>query len=83
MPRLARLDAPGVLQHIMIRGIELRVIFRTDQDQQEFLNRLAFLRPHSQTQCYAWVLMKNYVHLLLRSGVDGISQLIRKLKDKR
>ena len=79
MPRLARLDAPGVLHHIMIRGIERRVIFRTDQDRQDFLNRLAVLLPHSQTQCYARVLMKNHVHLLLRSAVVGISRLMRRL----
>ncbi|MHC4105253.1 MAG: transposase [Planctomycetota bacterium] len=79
MPRSARLDAPGVLHHIIIRGIERRVIFRIDQDRQEFLNRLAVLLPQSQTQCYAWVLMKNHVHMLLRSGVEGISQLMRRL----
>ena len=79
MPRLARLDAPGVLHHIMIRGIERRAIFRSDQDRRDFLKRLAVLLPESQTQCYAWVLMKNHVHLLLRSGVTGISQLMRRL----
>ena len=31
MPRLARLDAPGVLHHIMIRGIEHRKIFRNNK----------------------------------------------------
>jgi hypothetical protein len=30
MPRLARLDAPGVLHHIIIRGIERRAIFKDD-----------------------------------------------------
>ena len=79
MPRLARLDAPGALHHIMIRGIERRAIFRSDQDRRDFLKRLAVLLPESQTQCYAWVLMKNHVHLLLRSGVTGISQLMRRL----
>ena len=79
MPRLARLDAPGVLHHVMVRGIERRVIFRYDRDRRDFLKRLAVLLPESQTQCYAWVLMKNHVHLLLRSGVTGISQLMRRL----
>jgi putative transposase len=63
----------------MIRGIERRAIFRSDQDRRDFLKRLAVLLPESQTQCYAWVLMKNHVHLLLRSGVTGISQLMRRL----
>jgi hypothetical protein len=30
MPRLARLDAPGVLHHVMGRGIERREKFRSD-----------------------------------------------------
>ena len=79
MPRLARIDAPGVLHHVMIRGIERRNIFRDDRDRENFLERLSELLPQTQTQCYAWVLMKNHVHLLLRSGVAGISQLMRRL----
>jgi hypothetical protein len=34
MPRVARLDTPGILQHVMIRGIERRKIFRKDDDRQ-------------------------------------------------
>jgi hypothetical protein len=40
MPRLARLNAPGVLHHIMIRGIERRNIFRVEKDREDFLDRL-------------------------------------------
>lgn len=43
MPRLARLDAPGVLHHIMIRGIERRNIFRIKKDREDFLKRLSTL----------------------------------------
>ena len=32
MPRLARLDAPGVLHHVIIRGIERRDIFQTTRN---------------------------------------------------
>ena len=31
MPRQARLDAPGILHHMMVRGIEGCPIFRDDQ----------------------------------------------------
>jgi hypothetical protein len=37
MPRLVRLDAPGVLHHIIIRGIERRKIFRDDKDKNKTL----------------------------------------------
>jgi len=37
MPRLARLDAPAILHHVMIRGIERRKIFRDAKDREIFL----------------------------------------------
>ena len=45
MPRQSRIDAPGALHHIIIRGIERRVIFRDDEDRdnedrESFLDRL-------------------------------------------
>lgn len=40
MPRQARLDAPGILHHVMIRGIEGRNIFINDGDRENFLPRV-------------------------------------------
>ena len=40
MPRKARIDAPGALHHVIIRGIERRKVFRSDYDRKNFLNRL-------------------------------------------
>ena len=39
MPRLARLDAPGVSHHVMGRGIERREIFLSDEDREDFITR--------------------------------------------
>ena len=77
MPRLARLDAPGLLHHIIIRGIERRAIFRDDFDRENFLERLSRLISETQTVCYAWVFMSNNAHFLLRSGSGGIVHLMR------
>ena len=79
MPRLARLDAPGVLHHIIIRGIERRKIFRDDQDKDNLTVRLSILLPETKTSCYAWALMSNHAHFLIRSGKAGISTLMRRL----
>ena len=79
MPRLARLDSPGVLHHIIVRGIKRRAIFRDDQDRESFLERLDRLIPETKTTSYAWVLMSNHVHFLLWSGPEGISKLMRRL----
>ncbi len=62
MPRLARLDAPGTLHHVIIRGIERRNIFRDNKDRDNLLKRLGELLPVTQTSCYAWSLLSNHAH---------------------
>ena len=79
MPRQSRLDAPGVLHHIMIRGIEGRKIFRNNKDRNDFLTRLGKLLPMTKTACYAWVFMPNHAHFLIRTGPVPLSTVMRKL----
>jgi len=79
MPRRARLDAPGVIHHVMIRGIERRPIFRDDKDRDDMIDRLADLIPATKTACYAWAFLPNHAHFLLRSGDAGLSTLMRRL----
>ena len=74
MPRQPRLDAAGALHHIMGRGIERTRIFRTDQDRKDFLNRLADLCLDVELIVYAWSLMANHFHLLVRTGRQSISE---------
>lgn len=79
MPRKARLDAPGVLHHVMVRGIEKSDIFQDDADRIAFLSRIGQLVVSTRTRIPAWALMPNHVHLLLFSGPQGISQFMRRL----
>ena len=73
------MDAPGALHHIMGWGIEQTKIFRTDQDREDFLNRLADLCIDGDLIVYAWSLMPNHFHLLVRTGRRSISKSMRKL----
>jgi len=79
MPRLARLDAPGVLHHVMIRGIERRKIYRDNKDREDFIERLSRLLPETETACYGWSIMANHAHFLFRSGGVGLATLMRRL----
>jgi len=79
MPRQARLDAPGVLQHVMARGIERRKIFTDNKDRASFLERFAVILEETQTQCYAWAFIPNHFHLLLRTGPTTLSKVMRRL----
>ena len=79
MPRQARLDAPGTLHHVMIRGIEGINIFADDKDREHFVTGMGEIGKTSGTRIVAWVLMDNHVHILLFSGPSGLSRFMRRL----
>jgi putative transposase len=79
MPRQARLDVPGTLHHVMVRGIEGSNIFRDEEDRKAFTDRLCCLVKETETRILAWVLMDNHVHLLIISGPCGLSTFMRRL----
>lgn len=79
MPRKARIDAPGALHHVIVRGIERGKIFRSDYDRKKFVNRLGELTAETQTDCFAWALIPNHAHLLLRTGLVPVSVLMSRL----
>ena len=79
MPRKARIDYPGGVHHLIIRGIERKRIFQDDQDRDAFLDRMGILLLESKTSCFAWALMPNHAHLLVRTGVVPLSNLMRRL----
>ena len=79
MPRKARIDAPGALHHIICRGIEQTEIFRDDADRDSFVERLGRVISETNTPCYAWALIPNHFHLLLKTGNVSITTVMRKL----
>ena len=79
MPRKSRIDAPGALHHVIARGINRQRIFRDDPDKTNFLDRLSALLKDSGIKCYAWAVLDNHFHLLLRTGTVPISTLMRRL----
>jgi len=78
MPRGPRLDAPGTLHHVMVRGIEGMNIVVDDYDRAFFVTRLGEVAIATGTKIYAWALMSNHVHVLLVSGTLGLSTFMRK-----
>ena len=52
MPRKARMDAPGALHHIIIRGIERKAIFMDNADRANFVERIGRIITESETDCY-------------------------------
>ena len=79
MPRSARIDIPNLLQHVIVRGIEKRDIFTSDDDRRDFVTRFSFLIESTGTECLAWALMSNHFHLLLRVKDVPLSKFMRRL----
>lgn len=79
MPRKARIDAAGALQHIIARGIERRKIFQTQADYTDFLERLGKILKETDTRCFAWAMIPNHFHLLLKTGKAPIANVMLRL----
>jgi REP element-mobilizing transposase RayT len=79
MPRAARLDIPGILQHVIVRGVERRDIFLDDEDRVLFLERFSSLLGKTETRCFAWALLSNHCHFLLMPTSFPLSLLMRRL----
>jgi REP element-mobilizing transposase RayT len=79
MPRKARVDAPGALHHIIVRGIERAKIFKDDADRHDFLDRIGKLVSETKSRCLAWALLSNHFHLLVKTGQVPVATLMSRL----
>ncbi len=79
MPRGPRIDAPGAVHHVMVRGIERRSIFADDADRDDLAARLSRVLRESGATCFAWAFMPNHVHLVVRTGSESVSRLMARV----
>jgi len=79
MPRGPRLDAPGVLHHVMARGIMRQAIFRDDSDRNDFVARLSALASSGAFHVYACALVHNHFHLLVQAAQRPLARSMRSL----
>ncbi len=79
MPRGPRLDTEGALHHVMVRGIEKIKIFLSDRDRLDMLKRIEEGKAKTGVRIYAWVLMPNHFHLLVRTGRAPLSTFLRRI----
>ena len=80
MPRLPRLSASGVPQHVIQRGNNRQVTFFCDQDYGVYLDKLKDYAIKYDVAVHAYVLMTNHIHLLMTPVYEkGVSQLMQSL----
>lgn len=79
MPRQGRIDTSGALHHVICRGIGRQKIFTGKDDYLSFMKRLGDLLMETKTSCFAWALIPNHFHLLLRTGKAPVSVVMKRL----
>lgn len=79
MPRNARQISKTGVYHIMLRGNEQRDIFGDDADKVAFLDFLYNKKVEEGCLMYAYCLMDNHVHLVVKEGVNGIAKFMRRI----
>jgi putative transposase len=80
MARRARVFAPGLLYHVIVRGNQRRPTFRDDRDYHAYLDRLEKYRTKFQVRIYAYCLMPNHVHVLLETGSTPLGKFMQGLQ---
>ena len=82
MPRQARKKSETGIYHVILRGINHRQIFYDSDDYTKFLQLLNDYKDECRYLLYAYCLMGNHVHLLLREGKEPLENIFRRLGSK-
>lgn len=80
MARLLRVQYPGAIYHVTLRGNNRRALFRDDLARERFLERLADYTDEFQVRLYLFCLMSNHVHLLLETPQANLSAFMQRLE---
>lgn len=79
MPRAARKKSVSGIHHIMMGGINQQDLFHSDEDRDKLLHILQKMKQTSQFELYAYCLMDNYIHLLLKEGQENLSKIVKRI----
>jgi putative transposase len=79
MPRQARRKSESGIYHVMLRGINQQLIFEDAEDNQKFLEILKECKAVSECKIFAYCLMGNHIHLLMKVEKEGLEQIFKRI----
>lgn len=79
MPRAARKVSVTGIYHVMIRGINRDEIFYDEADKEKFIEIMSKTKEKTGYELYAYCLMSNHAHFLLKENIDPISLVMKKI----
>lgn len=82
MPRPPRINLPELVYHLIARGDNGELVFAEERDYQTYLTLLERYRRTFALELYAFCLMPNHVHLLLKTRTANLSQFMQRLQTR-
>lgn len=79
MAREPRLDWPGAIHHVTIRGVNRGLIFKDDYDRSSFLDRCERIFIQTKMRCFSWALIPNHAHLNVITGTLSVSKVMQRI----
>ena len=79
MPRASRKKSESGIYHIMLRGINQQVIFEDDEDYEKFIETIRNYKAVSGYKVFAYCLMSNHIHLLLKVEKEDIDLIVKRI----
>ncbi len=79
MPRRPRIEFDGGLYHVFTRGNRREPTFIDDHDRQRFLERLETVTTDTDIELYAYVLMPNHLHVVIRRRHVRVGRFMHRL----
>ena len=77
MARLARVVVPNLPHHVTQRGNGRQCVFFSNDDYRLYCDLLTFHCAAAAVEIWAWCLMPNHVHLVLKpADVDGLRRAL-------
>jgi len=79
MPRRAREKSSTGIYHVMIRGINKQIVFEDNEDYEKFMRIIKDYKEVSKYEIYAFCLMSNHIHLLIKEGKEELGTVFRRI----
>ncbi|MDD5014369.1 MAG: transposase [Atribacterota bacterium] len=79
MPRYPRKYSKTGIYHIMLRGNERKDIFIDEEDKEKFIKIVFKKKTDEAFKLYAYCMMDNHLHLVIKEQKETISQIIKKI----
>ena len=82
MPRHSRIKSKTNIYHVMSRGLNKQLLFDDETDYLRYLQLLNDIKKEYGIKVYAYCLMSNHIHIILKDDNEMLSTAMRRLNSR-